>query len=61
MSNNQKTVTVKITRGELIDLLIACWAASDYSQEPRPNKWNRLHDKLDEQLKQYDTKHKEVD
>ena len=60
MSNNQKTVSVKITRCELIDLLLAC-TEIEYSQEQRPNKWTSLHRKLYDQLKQYDSKHKEVD
>ena len=61
MSNNQKTVSVKITRSELIDLLLAC-TEIEYAQEQRPNKWTALQHKLFEQLKQYDSKHmQEVD
>ena len=57
MSNNQKTVTVKITRDELINLLLCTMNA--FAQEPRPKKWLTLHNKLHEQLKQYDSKHME--
>lgn len=53
--NNSRTVTVKITRRELIDLLIACNAVA-YHADPAPNKWHKLHDKLREQLALFDLK-----
>ena len=48
---NQKTVTVKITRIELCDLLIATAACAEHG-----NKWNELHDKLLAQLEAFDAK-----
>ena len=60
MSNNQKTVSVKITRGELIDLMRAS-THFEFTHKQWPNKWTALHKKLDDQLKVYDSKHKEVD
>lgn len=53
--NNSRTVTVKITRRELVDLLIACTACSENANDPA-NKWNKLHDKLREQLALFDLK-----
>lgn len=52
---NFRTVTVKITRRELVDLLIACNACSENVNDPA-NKWNKLHDKLREQLALFDLK-----
>lgn len=48
---NQKTVTVKITRHELCDLLIATQALEDHAE-----KWAALHDKLLAQLEAFDAK-----
>ena len=58
MYSNQSTISVKITRSELIDLLLAT-TEIEYAQDQRPNKWSALHKKLYEQLKTYDSKHME--
>lgn len=53
---NQKTVTVKLRRSELCDLLIACaWVATDAGGDSS-NKWVKLHDILKEQLNDFDSK-----
>ena len=49
---NERTVTVKISRQELIDLLLLCAVHTDDAK-----KWDDLHKKLYEQLKTFDTKH----
>ena len=49
---NEKTVNVKISRGELIDLMILCAVHMDDAE-----KWGKLNQKLHEQLKAYDAKH----
>ena len=48
---NHRTVTVKITRHELCDLLLATTALSDQGK-----KWGELHDKLRAQLNAFDAK-----
>lgn len=48
---NDKTVTVKLTRGELCRLLVATASLSRES-----DSWKRLHDKLREQLDAFDKK-----
>lgn len=53
-SMNNKIVTVKITRGELVDLMIACTVIGN--AQDTGEKWKRLHDKLHEQLGVYDLK-----
>ena len=47
---NDKTVGLKLTRGELIDLMLLCDAHDG-------QKWIDLHEKLSEQLKIFDNKH----
>ena len=42
MNLNQRTVTIKVTRAELIDLMLLCAVIDD-------GKWLKLHDKLREQ------------
>ena len=51
---NQKTVTVKIKRIELCDLLLACTVISD--SNPEAKKWEALHDKLKQILEEFDRK-----
>lgn len=51
---NQKTVTVKIKRIELCDLMLACTAISDGCKETK--KWGELHDKLKQILDDFDQK-----
>lgn len=55
---NQKTVTVKIKRIELCDLLIACTACSSSVKErgETGKKWDDLHDKLKAILDEFDKK-----
>ena len=53
---NEKIVTVKIKRIELCDLLLACTALDDVTDETT-KKWAKLHDKLKEILDDYDSKH----
>ena len=49
---NERSVTIKITRHELIDLLLLCAAQTNNAK-----KWDDLHKKLYEQLKIFETKH----
>ena len=56
MTYNQRTVTVKLNRGEIIDLLIACnFVMDDVGEEDR-KKWKDLHAKISEQLEAFDIK-----
>jgi len=50
--NNERKLSVKLTRNELIDLLLLC-GYHDKDAE----KWGKLHNKLYNQLKSYDEKH----
>ena len=51
---NDKTYTVKITRHELCDLLLATTAASENSGGAK--KWSELHETLKAQLIKQDEK-----
>lgn len=53
MTLNQRTVTLKLTHIEVIDLMIACTAVSEASDA---EKWTELHDKLAEYVKAIDEK-----
>lgn len=53
MPLNQRTITLKLTRIEVIDLMIACTAVSEASDA---EKWNMLHDKLKEYVDALDEK-----
>lgn len=55
---NQKTVTVKMKRIELCDLLMACTALDEETNADN-RKWAKLHDKLKAVLDEFDSK-KEV-
>ena len=48
---NEMTVTLKLKRIDICDLLIACTATYHSSGA---QKWADLHDKLEEILKQFD-------
>lgn len=50
---NQKTVTIKIKRIDVCDLLLAC-SAIDKSTDG--TKWKDLHDKLKAILDEFDSK-----
>lgn len=50
---NQRNVNIKITRGELCRLIIACSMIGDDCPDTRVY-WKNLHDKLKEQLDDHD-------
>lgn len=52
---NEKTVTVKMKRIDLCDLLIAC-TALDGGTDENTTKWAKLHDQLKEILDDFDSK-----
>lgn len=51
--HNQKTVTLKLKRIELCDLLLAC---TSLSHGENRTKWKLLHDKLKAILDEFDEK-----
>ena len=51
MTYNQRTVTIKLTRSEVIDLLILIAVVDEGG-----GKWFKLHEKIDEQVKDADEK-----
>ena len=52
---NQRNVMIKITRGELCRLLIACTTIADsFEGDDAKQTWKNLHDKLAEQLLEHD-------
>lgn len=53
MTYNQKTMTVKLERIDVCDLLLACTALK---QETDAKKWGDLHDKLKTALEAFDEK-----
>lgn len=56
---NGKTVTLRITRSEVIDLMVACLLCSDELEADfqTHEKWDLLHAKLERQLLEFDKKH----
>lgn len=48
---NQKTVTLKLKRREVIDLILAC---NELARDG--NKWGALHDKIRRELDKHDDK-----
>lgn len=58
MRNDFKT-TVNVTRIEICDLLLACLAAKEMANDGG-KKWDRLHDKLKEQLEELDSQLDEI-
>lgn len=52
---NAKTVTVKMKRSDLCDLMLACTAIDDATDE-YTTKWKKLHDQLKEILDDFDSK-----
>lgn len=50
---NNRTVTLKMTRGEVCDLLIAC---NTMPAVVESDKWKKIHDKMREQLDAFDAK-----
>ena len=53
MTYNERTMTVKLSRIEVCDLLLACSAAEEGTDA---KKWSALHDKLLNQLEAFDSK-----
>ena len=53
MTHNEKTVTLKLKRIEVCDLLLACTLISAESDAQR---WDKLHDKLKQILEEFDEK-----
>ena len=58
-SLNGRTMTLRITRGEVIDLLLAVDVVTEELEADfqRHDKWDLLHDKLEHQLLDFDKKH----
>ena len=56
ISPNQRTVTIKLTRHEVLRLMRACVAVSAGTGD----SWNELHEKIKAQLDEHDNKQKEV-
>ena len=56
---NCKTMTLRITRSEVIDLMVACLLCSSELEADFQSheKWDLLHDKLEHQLLDFDKKH----
>lgn len=54
MMPNEMIVNVKIKRGDLCDLILACTAAYE---DTGAKKWDQLHDKLWMILDQFDETH----
>lgn len=52
---NERTVTVKIKRIDLCDLMLAC-TALDCDTDENTTKWAKLHDKLKDILVAFDSK-----
>lgn len=53
MTHNEKTVTLKLKRIDVCDLLLACTLIS---AESNATKWDKLHDKLKQILVDFDEK-----
>ena len=53
MPYNQRTITLKLQRIDVCDLLLACTAVETTSEA---EKWRALHDKLEAILKDFDEK-----
>lgn len=52
---NEKTVTVKMKRIDLCNLMLACTVLDDATDE-NTTKWAKLHDQLKEILDDFDSK-----
>lgn len=52
---NQKTMTVKLRRIDVCDLLLAC-SCADRNADDGSEKWKKLHDVLMKQLEAFDAK-----
>lgn len=56
---NQRTVTAKLTRIELCDLLLACRKCSEVVDSP-DNKWDKLHAKILGIIDDFDQKQTDI-
>ena len=61
MMPNQRTVTLKLTRGEVCKLLIGLTAISQNNPADRVARYQAIHTKIKAQLQQHDEKWKEDD
>lgn len=52
---NQRTITAKLKRIDICDLLLAC-TVLDSKTDAETTKWAKLHDKLAEILDEFDSK-----
>ena len=59
---NQRTVTLKIKRSYVIDLLVACTACRDAALAGGEvsTKWDYLHDVIQQQLTAFDEKQEDA-
>lgn len=54
MTHNEKTVTLKLKRIDVCNLILA---TTSLKHETKAEKWELLHDKLKEILDEFDEKH----
>ena len=62
VTKNNRTVTLKMTRAEVIDIMLLCNTIAYQLQQTDPSsmkKWDHIHNKIYDQLKQHDKKHEE--
>lgn len=57
---NGRTVNLKVTRDEVIRILIMTNRMPAEFEDGTPTSWKALHDKIREQLDAFDAKHKEA-
>ena len=57
MTYNERTVTLKLKRIEVCNLLLACTALAEGENRKH---WEELHDKLFSILDEYDNAHKDL-
>ena len=57
---NGRTVNLKVTRAEVIRILLALNTMPTESEDGRPTTWVKLHYKIREYLDEFDAKHKEA-
>ena len=49
---NQRTMTIKLKRIEVCDLMLACTVLSDATEDAK--KWDDLHEKLKKMIDKFD-------
>ncbi len=58
---NNRTVILKLTRREVCELLVACACCGVVTKdEAIEGKWEKLHNRINEQLNEFDEKHLEA-